>query len=234
MAVLGIAGTVAVFVAMLAMERGFRATLVSSGSPENAMVRRGGASAEMESILTVGDVRIIDDAPGIARADDAPLVVPEVVVVASFPLKDGGTDAKVQVRGTTERVLKVRERVRLTAGRLFHAGLFELVVGKHVAHNYAGFGLGDTVRFGGGTWTVVGIFDAGGSAFDSEVWCDADVLNQTYQRPAGDLPVGDRAPLRARRAGAAQVGAGRRPAPERPGGARDRLLREASPTPCPP
>jgi len=73
--------------------------------------------------------------------------------------------------------------VRLIAGRFFQPGLAELVVGRNVTHSYVGFELGRTVRFGGGTWTVVGVFDAGGSAFDSELWCDANVLNQVYQRP---------------------------------------------------
>jgi putative ABC transport system permease protein len=184
-AVVGIAGTVGVFVAMLAMARGFQATLVSSGSPQNAIVRRAGAASEMESILAVDNVRAIEDAPGVGRAGGAPLVAPEVVVVANFPLRATATDALVQVRGTTEKVLGVRPGVHMAAGRLFRAGLHELVAGRNAARNYAGFEMGDRVRFGGASWTVVGTFDAGGSAFDSEVWCDADVLNQAYQRPRG-------------------------------------------------
>jgi putative ABC transport system permease protein len=187
-AVLGIAGTVGVFVAMLSLARGFEATLVASGSAGNAIVRRAGATSEMDSGVALDQVRVIEDAPGVGRGSMGALVSPEVVVVAAFPLRSTGTDANVQVRGVSPKALLVRESVKITAGRFFEAGLTELVVGRNVASSYVGFELGRTVRFGGGTWTVVGVFDAGGSAFDSELWCDANVLNQVYQRPQHLFP----------------------------------------------
>jgi putative ABC transport system permease protein len=182
-AVLGIAGTVGVFVAMLALAKGFKSTLVSSGSPRNAIVRRAGSTSEMESAVTVDHVKIIEDAPGVERGPAGPLVSPEVVVVAAFPLKATGTDANVQVRGVSQKALDVRNNVKIISGRMFRPGLDELVVGRYVAGTYAGFDLGSTVKFGGGTWTVVGVFDAGGSAFDSEIWCDAQVVKDVYKRP---------------------------------------------------
>jgi putative ABC transport system permease protein len=182
-AVLGIAGTVGVFIAMLSLARGFEATLVASGSTGNAIVRRAGATSEMDSGVALEQVRVIEDAPGIARGSMGALVSPEVVVVAAFPLRSTGTDANVQVRGVSPKALAVRESVKIVAGRFFLPGLTELVVGRNVASSYVGFELGKTVRFGGGTWTVVGVFDSGGSAFDSELWGDATVLNQVYQRP---------------------------------------------------
>lgn len=182
-AVAGIAGTVAVFVATLALASGFRATLIASGSPENAIVRRAGASSEMESILSLEQVRVIETAPGVRHDARGPLVSAEVVVVAAFPLAATGTDANVQVRGVSPRAFAVRPSVRLVDGREFEPGLAELVVGSNAARAYAGFEVGREVRFGGGDWTVVGLFDAGGSAFDSELWCDANVLNQVFQRP---------------------------------------------------
>jgi len=187
-AVLGIAGTVGVFVAMLSLARGFEATLVASGSPRNALVRRAGSTSEMDSGMPVDQIRVVEDAPGIARAlRVGPLVSPEVVVVAAFPLKGRDTDANAQVRGVSPKALEVRPSVKLVAGRMFQAGLPELVVGKNVVAAYEGLALGDTVRFGGGTWTVVGVLDAGGTAFDSEIWCDAAVLKQVFQRPAGQF-----------------------------------------------
>jgi putative ABC transport system permease protein len=182
-AVLGIAGTVGVFVAMLALAKGFKTTLVSSGSPRNAIVLRGGATSEMESGVSLDQVRVIEDAPGVARDAHGPLVSPEVVVIAAFPLKATGTDANVQVRGVSPKALEVRDSVKMATGRFFEPGLNELVVGGHVAGTYAGFDLGSKVKFGGGEWTVVGVFDAGGSAFDSEVWCDSSVLSAVYKRP---------------------------------------------------
>jgi putative ABC transport system permease protein len=89
----------------------------------------------------------------------------------------------VQVRGVSPRALEVRSKIKMIAGRFYQPGLAELVVGRNVDKTYAGLSMGDSVKFGGGTWQVVGVFDAGGSAFDSEVWCDAHVLNQIYHRP---------------------------------------------------
>lgn len=182
-AVLGIAGTVGVFVAMLSLARGFRATLVSSGSPDNAIVMRAGATSEMMSGIKLEDIKILQDAPGVARASDTPLVTSEVVVVAPFPLKSTGTDANVQVRGVSANVLTIRKNVKIAQGRMFQPGLAELIVGRNASSSYSGLTLGNTVNFGGGHWQVVGIFDAGGSSFDSEVWCDARVLDDVYKRP---------------------------------------------------
>ncbi len=182
-AVLGVAGTVGVFVAMLAMANGFRATLIASGSPDNAIVSRAGSDSEMVSAVSLEQLRVIEYAAGVARDDQGPLVSGEVVVVAAFPLAKTGTPANVQVRGVSDRVLRVRRSVRVAAGRFFRPGLAELVVGRNAVKAYSGLALGSAVRFGGGSWRVVGVIDAGGSAFDSEVWCDANVLNQVYQRP---------------------------------------------------
>jgi putative ABC transport system permease protein len=183
-AVLGIAGTVGVFIAMLSLARGFRATLVSSGAEDNAIVMRAGATSEMMSGIKLEDVKIMQDAPGVARGADAPLVTTEVVVVAPFPLAATGTDANVQVRGVSPNVLTVRKNVKIAKGRMFQPGLAELIVGRNATNSYAGLTVGNTVNFGGGHWQVVGVFDAGGSAFDSEVWADARVLDDVYKRPS--------------------------------------------------
>jgi len=183
-AVLGIAGTVGVFVAMLSLARGFKATLVASGSDDNAIILRAGATAEMMSGVALDQVKILQDAPGVARGSDgAPLVTSEVVVVAPFPLKATGTDANVQVRGVSSNVLNIRRNVKIIEGRMFNPGLSELVVGKNANGTYSGLSVGNSVNFGGGHWQVVGVFDAGGSAFDSEVWTDARVLDDVYKRP---------------------------------------------------
>jgi putative ABC transport system permease protein len=182
-AVLGIAGTVGVLVAMLALARGFKATLTTSGLPQNAIVQRAGADNEMTSILRVGDVRIVEDAPQVARGPGGPLVSPEVVVIAALPLRTTGTDANVQVRGVSPRVLEVRDNVRVVEGRFLRPGLPEAVVGRGARDAYAGLDLGASVRIGAGRWTIVGVFDGKGTAFDSEVWADAAILNGFYDRP---------------------------------------------------
>lgn len=182
-AVLGIAGAVGVFVWMLAMARGFQATLTASGSPRNAIVQRAGSTSEMESAIPLDTVKIVETAPGVATGPQGPLVSAEMVVVAAVPLRTTGTDANVEVRGVAPDVLQVRDNVRVVEGRMFAPGLTELVVGRNAAQAYQGYELGGHVKFGGGDWTIVGVFDAGGSAFDSEGWCDATVLSQVYKRP---------------------------------------------------
>lgn len=183
-AVVSIAGVVAVFIAVLALAHGFQKTLVSSGSPQNVIMLRGGATSEMESAISLDQVRILQDIDGIKRSSEGlPLVSSEVVVVAAFPMKSTGTDANAQVRGVSDNVLQVRENIRIAEGRFLTPGLNELVVGSKASQLYSGFDLGSTVLFGGSSWVVVGVFDAGGSAFDSEIWCDANNLNQTYKRP---------------------------------------------------
>jgi putative ABC transport system permease protein len=184
-AIVGIAGTVAVFIAMLALARGFKATLVSSGLPQNAIVQQSGADSEMTSVIAIDALRIVEDAPQVARRGTEPLVTAEVVVIANLPLRGGTGDANVQMRGVSERVLAVRDNVRVTQGRFLRPGLYEIVVGTNAARAYAGLDLGASVRIGAGTWRVVGIFDANGSAFDSEIWADATVVNGSYQRPPG-------------------------------------------------
>lgn len=182
-AVLGIAGTVGVFVAMLALAHGFKATLVNSGSPENVLIRRAGSSAELDGSVSLDQVQAIENEPGVAHDNGKPLVSPEAVMIAGFNLRKTGTNANVQIRGVSPIVLKVRPNVKIMEGRFFEPGLAELVIGKNVTSTYEGLELGKTIAFGGQTWTVVGVFDAGGSSFDSEVWADSRVLNQVYKRP---------------------------------------------------
>jgi putative ABC transport system permease protein len=182
-AILGIAGTVGVFVAMLSMARGFKATLVASGSPGNALVMRAGSTTEMMGGITLDSVRIVQDAPGVARDSEGPLITQEVVGVMPIPLISTGTDANVQVRGVSPNVLRIRTFAKIVQGRMFQPGLTEVVVGRNATRTYTGLTVGNTIDFGGQRWKVVGIFDAGGSSFDSEIWCDAHIFSQVLKRP---------------------------------------------------
>ncbi len=182
-AVLGIAGTVGVFIAMLSLAHGFKATLVASGSADNALVMRAGSPSEMMGGVTLDSVKVIKDAPGIARDANGPLVTQEVVGVIPVPLISTGTDANVQVRGVSPNVLEIRKFTKVVQGRMFAPGVSELIVGRNATKTYAGLTLNNVVNFAGGRWTVVGVFDAGGSAFDSEVWCDSHILNEIMKRP---------------------------------------------------
>lgn len=182
-AVVGIAGTVGVFVAMLSLANGFRATLVSSGSPDNALILRGGATSEMTSGVGLDAVKIIQDAPGIARGSDGPLLTPEAVLMAPIPLISTGTDANVELRGVSPNVFEIRKQAKIVQGRMFQPGLAEVIVGKNAAKTYSGLTVGNKIRLGKMEWQVVGVFDAGGSAFDSEVWGDSHLFTAAYDRP---------------------------------------------------
>jgi putative ABC transport system permease protein len=182
-AVLGIAGTVGVFVAMLSLARGFKATLVASGSPDNALVMRAGSSSEMMGGITLDSIKVIQDAPGIARGSNGPLITQDVVGVMPIPLISTGTDANVQIRGVSPNVLEIRKFVKMSQGRMFNPGMSEIVVGKNASKTYRGLTVGNKIDMAGGHWEVVGVFDAGGSAFDSEIWTDSRVLNDILKRP---------------------------------------------------
>jgi putative ABC transport system permease protein len=182
-AVAGIAGTVGVFIAMLSLARGFRATLVTSGSADNALITRAGATSEMTSGVSIDAVKIIQDAPGIARTANAPLLTSEAVLMAPIPLISTGTDANVELRGVSPNVFDIRRNIKIAEGRMFQPGLAELIVGKNANKTYSGLTLGSTIALGSVRWQVVGVFDAGGSSFDSEVWGDAHLLNGAYKRP---------------------------------------------------
>lgn len=182
-AVLGIAGVVAVFLAMLSMARGLYETMKASGSIENALVLRGGAVSEIQSAVRLEQVRVIGDAAGIARdTKGSPIISPEVVVNATLPKAGSGDETACLIRGVSPKALQVRDTIRLVQGRFITPGAAEVFVGKNAAELY-NTAAGKTVFFGEQRWTVAGIFDAGGSTFDSEIWCDATLLNQAYKRP---------------------------------------------------
>ena len=163
-AVAGIAGTVGVFIAMLSLARGFRATLVSSGSADNALITRAGATSEMTSGVGLDSVKIIQDAPGIARGAEGPLLTSEAVLMAPIPLLSTGTDANVELRGVSPNVFSIRRNIKIIEGRMFRPGLAELIAGKNATNAYSGLRVGNTIGLGTVRWQVVGIFDAGGSS----------------------------------------------------------------------
>jgi putative ABC transport system permease protein len=145
---------------------------------------RAGSTSEMMGGITLDSVKLVQDKPGVQHdASGQPLVTQEVVGVVPIPLISTGTDANVEVRGVSPNVLEIRKFAKIVQGRMFQSGLNELVVGKNASKSYAGLTVGNTVNFGGGRWKVVGLFDANGSSFDSEIWCDARILNQVLKRP---------------------------------------------------
>lgn len=182
--IVGIAGVVGVLVAMLAMGAGFSATLNSTGDEDTAIILRGGAMAETNSVITRDQVPLITGLDGIALGQEGqPLASPELSQVVSLPTVADGTDANVQLRGVGATAWELRPQVEVVEGRRFNPGLRELVVGNGAAQQFRGLRIGEAVRFGNQEWTVVGRF-ASGDSHDSELWADAEVVATTYDRPA--------------------------------------------------
>ncbi len=187
--VVGIAGVVAVLVALLAMAAGFEATLKQSGTNDTAIVMRAGAHTEINSVLDHDSAGLVAQAPQVLRNEQGqPIASPELVVVASLAKKSNGLDANVEVRGVGERAWSLRPEVRIIAGRKFGPGLRELIVGKGAREQFSGVDLGSTLRLNGQTWTVVGAFDSG-DAHDSELWADTNVVAATYRRGSSTASV---------------------------------------------
>ena len=181
-AIVGIAGVVAVFVAMLSMAEGFKKTMETTGSPDTALVMRSGADSEMMSIMVKDDVRVVMDAPGIRRSAAGPMASAELFVIVDLPKRSTGLTANVPLRGVGPMAFGVRDRLKIIAGRTFQPGKNELIAGRGAAAQFTGVDLGATLTWNHNTWTVVGIFDTGGTFSDSELWCDVEILAPLYRR----------------------------------------------------
>jgi putative ABC transport system permease protein len=181
-AAVGVAGTVAVMVAVLSIAEGFRGTLAETGSPDTALVLRSGNDSELGSALALETTKIIADAPGVLRGPEGPVASAELYVTVDLPKRSTGTVANVPLRGVQPAAFDLREKVRIVEGRRFRPGTNEIIVGTGAAAEFAGLDLGTTRRWGENEWTVVGLFSADGTASESELWCDAKVLQPAYRR----------------------------------------------------
>jgi putative ABC transport system permease protein len=182
-AVIGIAGVVLVFVAVLSIAEGVNATMKASGDPELVLILRAGSDTEMTSGLAGDSTRIIQDAPGIARdGSGAPMTSPELFVVVDHPLKRSGSPANVPLRGVTPEAFKVHSRLKIVEGRNLQFGQNEIIAGRAAARQFVDLNIGRTLKWGENTWTLVGIFDEGGAVSESELWCDVKVLQPAYRR----------------------------------------------------
>lgn len=181
-AIVGIAGVVVVFLGVLSIAEGFKAAMSTVGDPRTVIVMRSGSDTEMTSGLSGDHARLIMDTPGIERNERGPVASPELFVIVGHPTKKDPSDANVPLRGVSAEVLGVRPGVKIAEGRMFTPGTNEIVVGRAASQQFAGLTVGSSARWGKNNWRVVGIFDANGSAAESEIWCDARVLQPAYLR----------------------------------------------------
>lgn len=180
----GIALVVAVLVLTLALAHGFQETLVATGSPDNVLVIRTGSQTEMQSGLGREVAHIIDADPNVASLPGGvAMVSDESVVLTNLERRSGGT-SNITVRGIGEQGLALRPSVRIAEGRPFRPGVDEVMVGRALSRRFLGCQLGSTLRFGSRDWLVVGIFESGGSGFESEIWGDVESLLPAFDRDA--------------------------------------------------
>jgi putative ABC transport system permease protein len=180
----GIALVVAVFVIVMAMVAGLGSAISDTGSPDNVVVVRKASTTETSSAVQLDQFDALKFLPQIKRdADGNPLASPELPVQVLMQ-RSGGASDNVVVRGVLPVALQVHQNVHLIEGRMFKPALNEVIVGKALLGRYANTGVGSTMHFGRGNWKVVGIFDAGGSSFESEVWADIHNVQDDTQRGA--------------------------------------------------
>jgi putative ABC transport system permease protein len=183
---LGIALTVTTAIFLMALLAGLDRAFVTSGDPQNVLVLRKGSQAELSGGFDAALFPTLKTLPGIAKdSHGEPLASGEWVVVIVMPRKDGTGETNVTVRGMMPDGLELRPKVKIMQGRWFTPGQREVVVSESIQKRFSHTSIGDTLQFGKGPWTVVGVFDAGGSAYESEVWGDVNQMASDFDRQGG-------------------------------------------------
>ncbi|MBI3592047.1 MAG: ABC transporter permease [Nitrospirae bacterium] len=180
----GMALVVFVFASVLMLAEGLRKTLVETGSYDNVVVIRKASNSETMSGVDRFQASVVETQPEIAIGEKGQkLIAKEIVVLVNLSRRGSDKPALIQVRGINEPSLPLRPQVRLIEGRMPKPGSSEIIAGSSIAKRYRGGGLGESLRFAMRDWTVVGIFDAGNTGYNSEIWGDADQLMQAFRRP---------------------------------------------------
>jgi putative ABC transport system permease protein len=186
MTALGIALTVTTAIFLMALLAGLQRAFVSSGNSQNVLVLRKGSEAELSGGFDASLFPTLTTLPGIAKdSQGKPMASGEWVVVIVLPRKDGTGEVNVTVRGMMPDGLELRPSAKLVEGRWFQTGQREVVVSKSIRGRFSHANIGDTMEFGKGSWKVVGVFDAGGSAYESEIWCDVNQMASDFDRQGG-------------------------------------------------
>ena len=181
-AIVGIAGVVITFVAVLSIAEGFRAAMTAAGSPSRVLIMRSGADSEMTSGLGGADVEVIKQAPGLLRDGNRPIASAELFVIVDLNKRSTGTPANVPLRGIEPVALPLRDEIKVIDGRMFRFGTNEAIVGQAANRQFSGVDLGSELKSGQLTLTIVGTFTAQGSVAETEIWCDSHLLQSAYRR----------------------------------------------------
>jgi putative ABC transport system permease protein len=181
-AMIGIAGVVIVFVAVLSIGEGFRAAMADASAPDRAIVMRTGADSEMTSGLPGPEVQVIEQAPGLLRVNNRPIASAELYVLVDLNKRSTGTAANVPLRGIGAEALEVRNEAHIVDGRMFQFGTNEAIVGRGANRQFSGVDLGSEFMSGNLRLRVVGIFESNGSVGETEIWCDSHLIQGVYER----------------------------------------------------
>lgn len=181
-AIFGVACVVGVFIGVLSMAAGFQRTMSNAGSPNTVIVMRAGATSEMSSGLSYEQTQLISSLPGVVKNDGEPLSSAELFVVVDISKKSTNTSANVSLRGVMPAAFKVRDKFKIVEGRNFEPGKNELIVGRAAQKQFNNLAVGKPIKFGQTEWMVVGLFESGGGLAESELWCDAKILQAAYRR----------------------------------------------------
>ncbi len=185
----GMALVVFVFATILMLAEGLEKTLVQTGSPDNLLILRKGATGEVDSAIELDRAAVVESLPGIAVDDlGRPLLAKEVVVLITMDKKGGGS-SNVTVRGIGRQSIALRPQVDIVRGRMPRFGVHEMLVGQSLLRRFEGLDIGGTLSGTLEDWRVVGVMDAGSTAFNSEIWADAEQVMQAFRREAYSLVI---------------------------------------------
>ena len=182
--IIGIAGSVAVMVSLLAMAEGLSKTIASTGQEDRALIFREGSNSEMSSGIAMTDLAIIENTQGIKKSEDGPMIAAEIFTIIDLKKKGAVDTSNLPLRGVQEMSFKIRPELKIVEGKNFFPGKGEIIVGKGAANEYEGLELGNKIKIRDSEWTVVGIFSTGGDVHESEIWADLAVTQGAFRRGA--------------------------------------------------
>ena len=182
--IVGIAGSVAVMVSLLAMAEGLSSTISSTGEKDRVIILRDGSSSELSSGVAMTEIDTVSSAPGIKAFDGEPMIAGELFAIIDLKKKGAESTSNLPIRGVQPMSFKIRPEVQIIEGRNFTSGTAEIIVGKGANNQYEGLDIGDQIKVRDSFATVVGIFSSNGNVHESEIWADLAGAQGIFRRGA--------------------------------------------------
>ena len=182
--IVGIAGSVAVMVSLLAMAEGLSSTISSTGEEDRVIILRDGSNSELSSGVAMTEIDTVSSSPGIKSMDGEPMIAGEIFAIIDLKKKGAESTSNLPIRGVQPASFKIRPEVEIIEGRNFTTGTAEIIVGKGANNQYEGLELGDQIKVRDSFATVVGIFSSNGNVHESEIWADLAAAQGIFRRGA--------------------------------------------------